>query len=77
MFLLRRVLFIFVVVWMPKFLWGQLALQFACSVTMIIFLLFLRPLESTVDTYREVFNEVCSIVLMYHVLSLSEFLADV
>merc|ERR1712151_786975 len=44
-FVLRRILFVFAAIFMEHFIWGQLAIQYFCSVTMIIYLLTYYPFE--------------------------------
>ena len=61
---------------MPDFLWGQLALQFAISVFMVIFLVANKPMESRFALIMEVFNECTCVVLMYHLQCFSDFVPD-
>ena len=44
-FVIRRLLFVTAAIWLSHFLWSQLAIQFFCSVTMIIYLFHCWPFD--------------------------------
>lgn len=73
MMLCRRIVFVVTVIAMNNFVWLQLALQFACTIASMIYLLQLWPHESPTATRTEVFNEVINLILMYHLLCFTDF----
>lgn len=75
-FLMRRVSFCLVVVFQPKFLWLQLAVQFFISTGMCIYLIYFMPMQSRSDCIKECFNEVTTVFLMYHIMCFSDFVPE-
>ena len=73
-FVVRRLLFFVAAIFLQDFLWGQLAIQFFCSITMIIYLLYWWPFETPFFTKIEVLNEVTSILLVYHLFMFTDWL---
>ena len=74
--LLRRLLFVIAVIGAPNFLVLHFLLLFASSTASIIFLLSLWPTIKPRDTKLQVFNEICSYLLLYHLMCFSDFLPD-
>lgn len=72
-FILRRLLFVFAAIYMESFLWLQLAIQFFCSVWMMIYLLTFWPFKDKIFTKVEVMNEVTSLLLLYHMLTFTDW----
>jgi len=62
-FFARRLIFVWSVIYLQDFLWGQLAIQTVISLFVIQYLLCFWPLESTFAVKMEVMNE-CTILLM-------------
>ena len=56
------------------FLWGQLAVQFTCCVTSMIYLLTFWPFEDPLFTKMELMNEIFSLLLLYHMLTFTDWL---
>ena len=75
-FILRRIFFVFAAIWMDNFLWGQLAIQFACSVTLVIYFLQVWPFEDPMITKLEVMNEVTTVLLLYHMFIFTDWVSD-
>ena len=73
-FVVRRLLFFVAAIFLQHFLWGQLAIQFLCSTTMIIYLLTWWPFETRLFTKIEVLNEVTSLLLIYHLFMFTDWL---
>ena len=75
-YFLRRLIFCICLVFWIEFLWGQVFFQFMISVLMIIFLQWFRPLESDFATNMETFNEICTLLVLYLLMCLSDFVPD-
>ena len=75
-FVVRRLLFIVAAIFLENFLWGQLAIQFFCSVTMIIYLCTFWPFVEPIFTKIEIMNEVTSIFLLYHMFTFTDWVPD-
>ena len=73
-YIVRRLLFVASAIWLEHFLWAQLAIQFACSVTMMIYLQSYRPFNDKIFTTLETFNEVTTIFLLYHMFTFTDWL---
>ena len=76
MMLGRRIVFVITVIATPHFLLLQLALQFACAVASIIYLLQLWPLQTAGKTKLELFNECITLILLYHLMCFSDFVPE-
>ena len=74
--LVRRLIFVIAVIGAPDFLVMHLQLLFASSIISIIYLVGLWPFEKPRDTKMQVFNEVCSVFLLYHLMCFSAFVPD-
>ena len=55
-FLLQRAVFVYSVLYVSDFLWGQVAIQLLTSILMIAYLLTFKPLETPFSTNLEVMN---------------------
>ena len=75
-FFVRRIAFTMSVLLLKNFLWAQLVIQFAFSVTMVIYLMHVWPMEIPFATKMEVFNECTIIVLTYGLLCFTDFVED-
>ena len=75
-FFVRRIVFTLSVLLIRDFLWAQLAIQFAFSILMIIYLMHVWPLETPFATKMEVYNECTIIVLSYGLLCFTDFVVD-
>ena len=73
-FIVRRLMFVAAAIWLEHFLWAQLAIQFACSVTMMIYLQSYEPFTDKIFTTLETFNEITSIFLLYHMFTFTDWL---
>ena len=78
-FLLRRYIFVFTIC-IPIFSghsWLQIQLQLVLTIFSLIFLLhFDMFLESLVENL-EIFNEITTLILLYHLLGFTKFIGDV
>ena len=72
----RRLILALTVVYWFEFFWGQIACQFGAGTCMIIFLQWVRPLESNFATNLETFNEVVNLFTLYLLLCFSDFVAE-
>lgn len=72
----RRISFTLSVLLFKNFLWGQIAIQFAFSTAMIIYLLHAWPLQTPFAVKMEVFNECTIVVLLYGLMCFTDFVPD-
>ena len=75
-YFLRRLALAITCVFFIDLFWGQIALQFATSIAMIILLQYARPLESNFATNLETFNELITLNLLYMILTFSDWVPD-
>jgi len=75
-FVIRRLLFLVAAIFLNGFLWGQLAIQFFCSVTMIIYLGTYEPFEDPIFTKIELMNEITSVFLLYHMFCFTDWVPN-
>ena len=73
-FVVRRLLFFVAVIFFQDFIWGQVAIQFVCCITMVIYLLYWWPFETRLFTKIEVLNETTCIFLCYHLFMFTDWL---
>ena len=73
LFIVRRLAFTAVVVWLDWFVWAQIAMQFASCVIMLIYFGHVWPFETHVITKLEMFNEVTTICLGYMMLCFTDW----
>ena len=64
------------IVFWNDFFFGQISIQFGIGICMIIFLQWVRPLESNFATNLETFNEVINLFTFYLLLSFSDFVGE-
>lgn len=76
MHLLRRIGFIFTVVFFPNFTWLQLASTFTFIQIMWNYLIYFYPMENLFTNRMEIFGELTNHVLMYHMMLFTQFVAD-
>ena len=72
-FIMRRIFFVFAAIFMQDFLWGQLAMQFSCSVILIIFFGYHWPFVDPMITKLEIMNECQTICRFLFVLASLRF----
>ena len=72
--MVRRLLFFVAAIFFQDFLWVQVAIQFVCSTTMIIYLLYWWPFQTPFDTKIEVMNELTSLLLLDHLFMFTDWL---
>ena len=75
-FVIRRIAFVGAAIWLAHFLWSQLAIQFFCSVTMIIYLFHYWPFDKPIFTMLEIMNEITSILLLYHMFCFTDWVPE-
>ena len=75
-FFLRRTVFVYSVIYLTEFLWGQIAVQLLSTILMIIYLLEFRPLETPFANRMEIMNEVTTLLLTYGLMCFTKFLPD-
>ena len=73
MFFIRRLIFVLSAIFWKEFFWGQVALQYAICTAMIIFLQWSEPLDTKFDNRLETFNECVTVVILYLMMSFTEF----
>ena len=76
LFFARRIALIVSVLLIGDYLWVQLAIQLAFSTTMVIYLMHVWPLETSLATKIEVFNECTIVVLHYGLLCFTDYVPD-
>ena len=74
--LLRRIGFVFTVVFQPEFTWLQLAVTFMFIQIMWNFIIYFYPMEDTFTNRMEIFAEITNMMLMYHVFLFTDFVGD-
>ena len=74
--LTRRIAFVFTILFYPTFTWLQLAAVFTFIQVMYNYLIYFYPMEDTFTNRMEIFGEVINLMLMYHVLLFTDFIAD-
>ena len=72
LYIWRRVVFAFTAIFLQ--LWLQLTILFICTIGSTALMLGSSPFCSFFDTKLEVFNDVCILILLYHVVCFTEFL---
>mmetsp|Transcript_12163 Transcript_12163/g.15528 ORF Transcript_12163/g.15528 Transcript_12163/m.15528 type:complete len:172 (+) Transcript_12163:633-1148(+) len=72
----RRMSLCISLVFMDTFFWGQIAMQFFFSSATIIFLLWFRPLDSSLALKVEIMNEVTNLLLQYMLLCFTDFVPE-
>jgi len=75
-FFARRILFVLSAILLKEVVWAQLALQTAVSLTMIIYLLWSRPLDSRFATWMGVMNEETALFLTYAQMCFTDFVPE-
>ena len=75
--LLRRTIFIFTIVFYPAFTWLQLATTFLSIQVMWNYLVYYYPMEDLFTNRMEIFGELTNLILMYHMMLFTDFVADV
>ena len=75
--LLRRIGFVFSVIFYPEFTWLQLAVTFAFIQIAWNYLIYFYPMEDVFTNRIEIFGEITNLVLMYHVLLFTDFVGDI
>jgi len=72
----RRLAFVLTIVYLPDFFWAVIAVQFAISTSLIMFLQWDRPLENRFAAGLQTFNECTTLVILYIVMCFSNFVGD-
>ena len=72
--MVRRVIFAVSVVVFPYQIFLQIAAHFTSGTTMMIYLGECWPFESTFATKMEIYNEVTNIILVYHMMTFTDWL---
>ena len=75
-FFARRIALITSVLLIGNFLWIQLAIQFTFCTTMVIYLMHVKPLETSFANKMEVFNECTIIFLHYGLMCFTDFVPE-
>ena len=73
-FVLRRLLFFVAAIFLQQYTLFQLAIQFFCSTTMIIYLGYWWPFHTPLFTKIEIFNEVTTLLLLYHLFMFTDWI---
>ena len=74
LFIIRRLFFTAVVIWLDWFIWAQIAMQFSTSIIMIIYLGYVWPFESHTITKLEIFNELIGFLLCYFMFCFTDWI---
>ena len=72
-FVIRRLAFVFAVIYMKDFLWGQIMTMFTCCIIMVIYLNYVWPFVDDILTKLELFNEIISIMLLYVMFTFTDW----
>lgn len=72
----RRLAFVLTIVYLPEFFWAVIAVQFAISLSLIMFLQWDRPLENRFAAGLQTFNECTTLMILYVVMCFSNFVGD-
>ena len=75
-FFLRRFILAITLVFWQKFVWGQLALQYLFSEFLLIFIQWVKPLESRHANNMATFDEYMTINILIMIMYFSEFVND-
>ena len=75
--LARRLIFVLCILWMDHFVTGQLMIQFATNIGLIIFFQLKKPLDSSFANKMETFNECTMLFINYHLLCFTDFAPSV
>lgn len=74
--LLRRIGFVFTVVFQPEFTWLQLAVTFMFIQMMWNFIIYFYPMADNFSNRMEIFAEITNMMLMYHVFMFTDFVGE-
>ncbi len=72
-YFIRRLILILTSIFWPKFFFGQIVFQYAVSLSLIMFIQLTKPLDSKFANFIETFNEVITLIFLYILMSLTEF----
>mmetsp|Transcript_20920 Transcript_20920/g.28177 ORF Transcript_20920/g.28177 Transcript_20920/m.28177 type:complete len:315 (-) Transcript_20920:320-1264(-) len=72
----RRFLLCLTLVYWQKFFWGQLLIQYICSLFLIIFVQWVKPLDNRHANNMATFDECATILVLYMLMYFSDFLPD-
>ena len=75
-FYMRRILLALTVVMLRWILVGQFFIFVMTSVFQVIFIGLIKPMKNLSQNNREIFNEVITIMLYYHVFCFTDFIID-
>jgi len=67
---------VFTVVWLGSLPSLQLLVTYLVTTTVILYLLYFWPYESTFDTLSEILNEVTTLLMLYIMLSFTDWQID-
>ena len=72
-YFIRRLTMILTSIFWPKFFFGQIVFQYVVSLSLIIFIQLTKPLDSKFANWMETFNEGMTLIFLYILMSLTEF----
>ena len=75
-YFLRRLGMCLCLVFWKEFFWGQVAIQLACSVGLIILIGWYMPLSSGFANWMELFNESITLCTLYLMMCFSDYVLD-
>ena len=75
-FLTRRLVFAVSILWLQEYLLLHFCILYGFSSISCFYLLTFWPFKKAFDTIIEVFNEVCGILLIYHLMCFTDFVYD-
>ena len=74
--LVRRIGFVYTVVFQPWFTWLQLAVTFLFIQVAWNYLVYFYPMEDVLSNRLEIFAELTNLMLMYHVMLFTDFVLE-
>ena len=74
--LVRRIVFVFTIIFFPAFTWLQLATTFLFIQGMWCYLIYFYPMEDLFTNRMEIFGELTNLGLMYHMMLFTDFVSD-
>lgn len=75
-FLMRRLIFSVIAIFMESLIVFQLAVLFACTITSIIYLIWFQPFESKFANRMEVLNDITTLLLLYLLMTFTPWVDD-
>ena len=83
-FLVRRYIFVISICWIEinpdlknlQLVWIQIAIQLVLALGSAVFLITFSPFADFLPARLEIFNEITTLVLLYHVMNFTDFILE-